>query len=194
MINHEARHWAALHGSTKVCICPVLRPKKEPRISNRDINGLVDGGCFTSEAKSWCDTHHVGQIVVQGQDMGAVFTPGGRGECQLRGKWHRDQVGSLLTRETSKGACPSLTAPWIRTITKWGLWQVCRKVSHGSRIQVKQARLRQGIYREQKKSHLEWPDHSFIIPRKANEIRIRVVIQKLIRVVIQKKQGRVSKN
>lgn len=59
---------------------------------------------------------------------------------------------------------------------------------------MKQARLRQGIYREQKKSHLEWPDHSSIIPRKANEIRIRVVIQKLIRVVIQKKQGRVSKN
>ena len=36
----------------KDCSCPDLQPKKEPRVSNRDICGLMDGGAYTSEAGS----------------------------------------------------------------------------------------------------------------------------------------------
>ena len=27
----------------KACVFPASRPKKEPRVSNRDVNGLMDG-------------------------------------------------------------------------------------------------------------------------------------------------------
>lgn len=50
------------------CTCLALRPKKEPGDSNRDISGLIDGGCYTSEARSWGAGH--GR-----QDTVAVFAP-----------------------------------------------------------------------------------------------------------------------
>ena len=60
----------------KACPCPASRPKKEPRVSNRDINGLMDGGADLSEAKSWSDTPPYG---ADGrQEKAAVFTPGRR--------------------------------------------------------------------------------------------------------------------
>ena len=38
----------------KACTYPALRLKKEPRVSNRDINGLVDGaGAYMSEERFW---------------------------------------------------------------------------------------------------------------------------------------------
>lgn len=40
----------------KPCTCPALRPNKEPRVSNRDVSGLRDGGTFVSEARSLSDT------------------------------------------------------------------------------------------------------------------------------------------
>ena len=36
--------------------CRALKPKKEPGVSNRDINGLMDWGAYMSEARSWSDT------------------------------------------------------------------------------------------------------------------------------------------
>ena len=36
--------WAVPHRPAKPCACPASRPKKEPRVSNRDMNGLMDGG------------------------------------------------------------------------------------------------------------------------------------------------------
>ena len=36
----------------KVCACPASRLKKEPGVSNRDINDLMDRGAYTSLAKS----------------------------------------------------------------------------------------------------------------------------------------------
>ena len=30
----------------KAYTCPDLRLKKDPRVSNKDINGLMDEGCF----------------------------------------------------------------------------------------------------------------------------------------------------
>ena len=50
--------------------------------------------------------------------------------------------------------------PAPHPITSLGLGQVGRKVSHVSRVQVKQALVEQGMYREQENSHLEWPDQA----------------------------------
>ena len=55
----------------KPCACPASRLKKEPRVSNRDINGLMDEGTYTSEAKSWSN---------EGQDKMIVFAPGKEGK------------------------------------------------------------------------------------------------------------------
>ena len=40
----------------KPCTYPASRPKKEPVVSNRATNGLMDGGAYTSEASSWSNT------------------------------------------------------------------------------------------------------------------------------------------
>ena len=53
LIFYQTICWAAPYWA---CICLALRPKKEPRVSKRDINGLMDGGAYTSEAESWSDT------------------------------------------------------------------------------------------------------------------------------------------
>lgn len=56
-----------------LCTYPALRPKKEPRDSHRDIDGLLVRGCGTSEASSWR------LCVTQGkQDMAAAFSTRGR--------------------------------------------------------------------------------------------------------------------
>ena len=59
----------------KPCTCSSLRPKKEPGVGDRDISGLMDGGAYLSEARSWSDT--LPSAVDGRQDMAAVFTPGG---------------------------------------------------------------------------------------------------------------------
>ena len=65
----------------KACTCPALRPKKELRVSDRDISGLMDGGAYMSEARSWSDTPLC--AAHSGQDMAAVSTPGGGRDRQL---------------------------------------------------------------------------------------------------------------
>ena len=60
----------------KSCPCPASRVKKEPRISNRDISGLMDGETYISEARSWSDTPVC--MAAGRQDKAAVFI-GGRG-------------------------------------------------------------------------------------------------------------------
>ena len=62
-------------------------------------------------------------------------------------------MGSLVIRETAEGT--PLTTLLTRTITIWGLGQIHRKVSHLSRVQLKQALVGQGMYREQKDSYFE---------------------------------------
>ena len=37
----------------KPCNFPASRSKKEPRVIDKDISGLTDGGSYTSDAKSW---------------------------------------------------------------------------------------------------------------------------------------------
>ena len=47
-----------------------------------------------------------------------------------------------------------LTRLVLRTVTSWGLDQVSRKVSQGSKVWVKQAPVGQRRYREPENSHL----------------------------------------
>ena len=58
-------------------ISPVLRPKKESGVHDRDMNDLMDGRAYMSEARSWSDTPpYAGDI---GQDMTVGFTEGWEG-------------------------------------------------------------------------------------------------------------------
>ena len=65
----------------KAYACPASKLKKEPGVSNRDINGLTDGGAYTSEARSWSNTPPC--EANGGQDMVAVFAPTPRGKEEL---------------------------------------------------------------------------------------------------------------
>ena len=64
-------HPAGLQGRT----CPASKLKKEPGVRDRDIHGLMDGGAYVSEARSWSDTPPC--AVDGGQDMAAVCAGGG---------------------------------------------------------------------------------------------------------------------
>jgi len=47
-----ARVWGCTPHAYKTCTCSALRLKKEPGVSNRDVNDLTDKGAYTSLAKS----------------------------------------------------------------------------------------------------------------------------------------------
>ena len=68
--------------------------------------------------------------------------------------------GWLISYRGNQQRGRALTAPLIRTISSWGLEQVCRKFNYVSRVWVKQAVVEQGVYREQENSCLEWPGHT----------------------------------
>ena len=61
-------------------------------------------------------------------------------------------MGSVITRGPGRGQ--PLTRLLLRTVTSWGLDQVSRKVSQGSKVWVKQALVRQRRHREPENSHL----------------------------------------
>ena len=67
----------------KACACPTSRSKKGPRVGNRDINGLMDGGAYTSEAKSWSNTPSC--AADSRQDMMAV-SPRVKGRLPITGE------------------------------------------------------------------------------------------------------------
>ena len=48
--------WAVPCRPIKPYVCSASRLKKEPGVSNRDTNGLMEGGVYTSETRSWTDT------------------------------------------------------------------------------------------------------------------------------------------
>ena len=64
----------------KACTCSALRQKKEPRVSNTDIHGLMDGGAYMAEARSWRTPQSVQQTAWRQSSF-----PEGRGESQLEG-------------------------------------------------------------------------------------------------------------
>lgn len=95
--------WAAHQQACETCTCPATRLNKELGGSKKDIYGLRDGGPYKSEARSWNDTP--ADIAESKQDAAANFVRGRlpfiRGiDCRLA-RW-------LVTRETSRGARPSL--------------------------------------------------------------------------------------
>ena len=59
----------------ETCIRPAWRLKKQPGVSNRDINGLIDWEAYISEAGSWRDW----------QDMVAVLDPKREGSLPIIG-------------------------------------------------------------------------------------------------------------
>ena len=90
-------HWVACCRPASPVL--VQRPKKEPRVSDRNINGLMDKGIL-----------HVWSKVLEWQPTSLRSQGRGWGEGEVtsyRGDWH--QVGSLVTRETSRGAQPPTT-------------------------------------------------------------------------------------
>ena len=96
--------WAAPHRPTS----PVLawsRLKKEPRISNRDINGLIGrewglgvaGKAYISEARTWNNTPPCAVDTWWG--MVAIFTPGSKGHLPGIGEL---RLGGLVSYQGNR--------------------------------------------------------------------------------------------
>lgn len=50
--------WGCPHMPTRPVLAQLLRLKKRPRVSNRDINDLMDRGAYTSLARSRAIPYH----------------------------------------------------------------------------------------------------------------------------------------
>ena len=107
----------------KACVCPASRLKKEPGVSNRDINGLMDGGADLSEARSWSDTPAC--VADGGQDKAASYSPPRKGRLPVRGEL---TSGGLISYQGNQQRGTPLTAPLIRTTTSCGPGQVVGKL------------------------------------------------------------------
>lgn len=107
--------------------------------SNRDISGLMEGGSYTPETKSWSDTL---PCVTDGrQDTQQASLLGGRGECQL----HSDvRLAHQLPGKATEGECPSLPQWSAQTIAgargkcvgRSGLYAGCRGSRHSQDVQT----------------------------------------------------------
>jgi hypothetical protein len=61
----------------KPCTCPASRRKQKPRVRDRDSHGLMDGGPYMFEPRSWSNTS---LCAADGQqDMAVVFASSGEG-------------------------------------------------------------------------------------------------------------------
>ena len=103
---------------------PASRLKKEPGDSDSDLSGLRDRRSCMSEAKSWISIpSYVHRAAGHGSKALLL------GAFQLPGDWW--QVGSLVTRETGRGASssPALEAI-IAVILQWlrHVWLSCDPV------------------------------------------------------------------
>lgn len=81
----------------KPCTCPASGPRKKPRVSHRDINGLMDRETYLFEARSWSEIWTV--------EMGSLHSWEEVEVASYRVNWY--QVGSLVTKETSRESRPS---------------------------------------------------------------------------------------
>ena len=81
-----------------------------------------------SEARSWNDTSPC--VAVSGQDTVAVFAPQGKSRLPVIGGI---TAGWLISYQGNQQRDTPLTTPLI-SYPNWGLGQVCRKVSHLSRV------------------------------------------------------------
>lgn len=87
----------------EACARPASRRKSPEPV--RDINGLMDGGAYTSEARTWSDSllcaANSGQNTGHGDSLRSL-----RGQGEVSSHWR--QVSSSVTRETCRGAHISL--------------------------------------------------------------------------------------
>lgn len=133
----SANCWAEPCKPTKPVACPASRLKKQPRVNNRDISGLMNQGAHTSEVRSWSNTPPCAA------EYGSSLDSQG---------WNWGQVGSWVTRETTEGHAPH--SPFDKNNHQLGP-RASRMVSCEHRVQVKQELVGQGMCREQENSHLE---------------------------------------
>ena len=96
--------WAApSRPASTVPVQPHNWRKSSESGSIRDINGLTVGGSYMSKTRSWSNTP---PCAADGrQDMVMVFAMGVGDRGVYRRNWH--PVCSSVTKETSRGACPS---------------------------------------------------------------------------------------
>lgn len=98
---------------------------------------------------------------IGGRVLGATHTPcaakgagpGGRGRLSVTGD---TEPGGLISYQGNKQRGRPLTAPLIRTITRWA-WDKCRRKEGqaGEWMDVRQAQVEPGRDREQEDNHLQ---------------------------------------
>ena len=84
----------------KACICPASRLKTDLRVRNRNASGLRMRELTCLKQGPEAVPHGVRQKIGR-RGPGATFTPEGKGRLPVTG-----ELGSLVTRETSKGHTP----------------------------------------------------------------------------------------
>ena len=88
----------------KSCTCPASRLKKEPRVSDRNMNDLMYGEAYVFEARSWSDTPPC--EADGGQERAAVFTLRGTGRLPVTGG---TDIWLALPGEPAEGNAPPRT-------------------------------------------------------------------------------------
>ena len=63
----------------KPCACPASGLRKEAKVSNRDINGLMDEGSYMSKTRFWSNTPPCAADGRQDMVMGFAMGGGDRG-------------------------------------------------------------------------------------------------------------------
>ena len=91
-------YWVAPRRLYKPCTYQSSRPKRGPGVSNRDINGLMDRELTCLDQGPGVTPHRVRNTWQQ------ILSKEEREVTSQRGNWH--QVGSPVTRETSRGHTP----------------------------------------------------------------------------------------
>ena len=78
----------------KACTWPALRPKREPGVSDRNMDGLPERGADKSEARFCSNTALC--VADSEQDMASAFTP--REEWEISSYWGIEVTLALLGR------------------------------------------------------------------------------------------------
>ena len=128
-LNELSLGWEDLQ-TCRHCTCLASRLKKEPGVSNGGISGVTDGGADVSGARSWNNTQPC--TSESGQDVAAVFAPGGKGRLPVIGGVDL-RLAHRLPGKPAEAHTPHLPLISyqgrdllkIRTITSWGQGQVC---------------------------------------------------------------------
>ena len=108
-----------------VCTLSASSPKKDPMVSDRDIDGLIVGGAYMSIARSWNCTPPC--AADRRQDMAVVFIPTQGRLPVMEGI----MSGWLISYQGIQQKGMPFTASFIRTITSWeGVKYVGRSVMY----------------------------------------------------------------